>query len=296
MRVTNSMVVRSTLRDLNQSLSRLQATQSRISSGKELTKASDDPARAADAMGLRNDMRRMDQRLRTMEDSLGFLRTSDAALTSSLDVLDRAKEIAVRAGNTGALADGNARQAMATELRSIRDDLIAIGNSKHGDRFVFNGTAGTAAYASNGVYTGNTGSVNRQVGPTTTVTVNVVGTDIFGAQGGAVGDLFEVLDRMATAVLAGDGPAMATEHANLDAAAKRVGAAAVEIGSRAARLETLQGRALDDQMRLRSSLSQAEDVDLVEALVNVKAQETSYQAALQIAGRILPPTLLDFLR
>ncbi|MGD9701929.1 MAG: flagellar hook-associated protein 3, partial [Acidimicrobiia bacterium] len=71
MRVTNSMVVRSTLRDLNQSLSRLQATQSRISSGKELTKASDDPARAADAMGLRNDMRRMDQRLRTMEDSLG---------------------------------------------------------------------------------------------------------------------------------------------------------------------------------------------------------------------------------
>ena len=296
MRVTNSMVVRSTLRDLDHSLSRLQATQGRISSGRELTKASDDPAKAADAMGLRNDLRRSEQRMRTLDDSLAFLRSSDAALTSTLDVLERAKTIAVRGASTGALSDVNARQAMATELRSIREDLIALGNTKHGDRAIFSGNTTGPAYSSAGVYIGDTGLVNRQVAPSTTVTINVLGTDVFGAQAGPTGDLFAVIDRLATAVENGDASAIATEHANLDAATTRVGASAVEIGARVVRLESLQSRAEDDQLRLKSSLSQAEDVDLVKALVEAKSQETSYQAALQVAGKILPMTLLDFLR
>jgi len=296
MRVTNSMVLRSTMRDLQQSLGRLQDTQARISSGKDFANASDDPTRATAAFGLRRQLRRAEQRMRTMDDSVAFLRTSDVALTSALDVLEQAKTVAVQAGNTGATTDANARAAMAKEIRSIRDELVTIANARHGERSVFAGTAAGAAYSAGGAYLGDGGTVTRDVAAQTSVTVNVTGPTVFGVAGGAVGDVFEVLDRLAIAIESGNSTAMATEHGNLDAATSRVGAAAVEIGTKSARLESLRERSVDEQLGLQRMLTETEDVDLVEALVTVKAQETSYQAALQAAAMIVPPTLLDYLR
>ena len=55
-------------------------------------------------------------------------------------------------------------------------------------------------------------------------------------------------------------------------------------------------RAEDSKLLLTTQLSEVEDVDVVEALITAKAQENSYQASLQVAAKILPPSLLDYLR
>ncbi|HWM20026.1 MAG TPA: flagellar hook-associated protein FlgL [Ilumatobacteraceae bacterium] len=297
MRVTNSMMVRSTLRDLNLSYARLARTQEQLSSGRALVRASDEPSVAADAMRLRALTRRSEQYARSLDDAHGLLGSADGALTSSLEVLGRAKELAVRAGNSGGLSDPGARAAIAIEIRSIRDDLVALANTRHGDRSVFAGNASGAAYnPTTGSYTGDAGAVRRDVAANTSVQVNVTGPEAFGVEGGPVGNVFEVLERMAQAVANADGTALATEHANLDVATARLGVATVQIGSRAARMNEIQVRAEDDQLRLRTLLSEAEDVDIVEALVNAKAQENAYQAALQVAAKIIPMSLLDYLR
>jgi flagellar hook-associated protein 3 FlgL len=296
MRVTTSMMVRSTLRDLSASLSRLQTTQTRLSTGRQLTKASDDPTLSSDAMGLRRQMSRADQRSRALSDATGWLGAADTALTSALDRLGRAKEIAVRAANTGSIPDANARLALATEIRAIRDDLIGIANTTYGDRRIFSGTAAGDAYDSSGTYLGDGASIARDVAERTTMVVNVTGPAVVGVGGGPVGNVFEVLDRLATAVAAGNAVGIANEHANLDTATSTVGSATVEVGSRAARLEVVRVRADDEALQLRSRLSAVEDVDVVDALITAKAQEASYQAALQVAAKILPPSLLDYLR
>ncbi len=296
MRVTSSMMLRSTLRDLSQGLSRLQETQTKLASGKQITRPSADPGGTSSAMGMRQDLRRADQRLRSLNDAQGWLETADATLTSSLDSLGRAKEIAVRAGNTGALADPVARQALAAEIRSIRSEMLALANTNYGNRSIFNGTASGAAYDTNGVYLGNSSSIVRDVAPSTSIAVNLTGPQVFGTAGGPVGDVFETLDRMATAIANGDSAAMATEHTNLDGFRNTVGAATVEIGTRAARLAEAKIRAEDSKLLLTTQLSEVEDVDVVEALITAKAQENSYQASLQVAAKILPPSLLDYLR
>jgi len=297
MRVTNSMMVRSTLRDLNLSYGRLARTQERLSSGRQIVRASDDPAVAADAMNLRGLTRRSEQYARSLDDAQGLLGSADAALSTSLERLERAKEVAVRAGNSGGLSDPVARTAMAIEIRAIRDDLIALANTRHGSRAVFAGNVSGAAYdATTGGYLGDTGAVLRDVAANTSVQVNVTGEDAFGVAGGPVGNMFEVLGRLAAAVESADGAALATEHANMDAATVRLGVATVEIGSRGARMNEIQVRAEDDDLRLRTLLSEAEDVDIVEALVTAKSQENAYQAALQVAAKIIPMSLLDFLR
>jgi flagellar hook-associated protein 3 FlgL len=234
--------------------------------------------------------------MRSLDDAQGWLQTADSTLTSSLDALGRAKEIAVRGANTGGISDPAARTAMAAELRSLRSELLALANTTYGERSIFNGTAAGAAYDTAGAYVGNSASIMRDVAPSTQIAVNLTGPAVFGTAGGPVGDVFEVLDRLATAVENGDNAAIATEHTNLDTVTRTVSAATVEIGTRSARLSEAKARAEDNKLLLTQQLSEVEDVDVVEALIRVKAQESSYQAALQVAAKILPGSLLDYLR
>jgi flagellar hook-associated protein 3 FlgL len=296
MRVTSSMMVRSTLRDLSQGLSRLQESQTQVSTNKQLTRPSVNPGATASAMGMRQDLRRAGQRMRSLDDAQGWLESADNALTSALGALGRAKELAVRAGNSGAGLDAIARQALVAEIGSIRSEMVALANTTYGSRSVFNGTMNGPAYDANGVYLGNGASIVRDVAPNTSLAVNVNGPQAFGTSGGAVGNVFEVLDRLAMAVTNVTGAALATEHAHHDAARITLGAATVEVGTRGARLIDAKSRAESDKLLLTTQLSQVEDVDIVEALIRVKAQENSYQATLQVAAKIIPVSLLDYLR
>lgn len=296
MRVTSSMMMRTTLRDLSQGLSRLQETQTQISTNRALTRPSTNPGATTSAMGMRQDIRRNEQRARSLDDATGWLTTADGALTSSLEAMSRAKEIAVRAANTGAVTDPAARQALAAEIQSIKSEVLGYANTTYGSRSVFNGTADGKAYDATGAYLGNGSAVIRDVAPSTTIAVNLTGPQIFGTAGGPVGDLFQVLDRLSAAITSGDNAAIATEHTNLDAKTAQMSAATVELGTRAARLEDTKSRVQDSQLLLKNQLSQVEDTDIVDALINVKAQENSYQAALQVAANIIPVSLLDYLR
>ncbi len=105
-----------------------------------------------------------------------------------------------------------------------------------------------------------------------------------------------MIDRLAAATSAGDTGALATEHANLDAAVTRLGGAAAEIGRRASHLESITVRAGVERADLAGRLSVVEDIDLAEALIEMQASENAYTATLQAAGRVLPPSLVDYLR
>jgi flagellar hook-associated protein 3 FlgL len=295
-RVTNSMTTRTTLRDLNLSLGRLQERQADLSTGRVIRKVSDDPTAAVDAMAIRNELRRADQRSRSLDDAQGWLQTADTALVSGLDMLARVKELAVRASNIGA-STTSGQFAIGTEIAGLRDELLAIANTKYLDRPVFNGTAEGAAYDSvTGAYNGNNAVVQREVAPGTVMPVNMSGEQVFGAQAGIGGDLFAVLDRLQVAIKASDVAAIALEQGNLDTATQRLASAAAEIGTRAGRIDNLRTRAAVDEMGMRERLSGLEDSDLAKALLEVKASENSYQAALQAAARVLPASLLDYLR
>lgn len=296
MRVTNSMMLRSTMRDVGQSLSRLQDTQSKITSGKAFARGSDDPTGTASAMSIRQDLRRLEQRSRSVDDAQGWVGAADTQLTGMMNRLNRAKELVVSAGNGVTNLTPAARQAIAAELRSVRGDLLIAGNATFAGRSLFAGTAAGPAYDSTGAYLGNDDAVVRDVTVSTSMTVNVTGTEVFGTSGTGAGSLFEVLDRMVTAISNGDMNAVATEHANLDAATDRVRSASASIGTKTAALIDLRSRIDDDVSALTSRLSEVEDVDIVESLVRAKAEETSYQAAVQAAAKLIPVSLLDYLR
>ena len=74
-----------------------------------------------------------------------------------------------------------------------------------------------------------------------------------------------------------------------------VNAATSDIGTRYNRLELTSDRLSTQQVEFTDLLSQNEDADLVDTIVNYNAANTVYNASLQAAGKVVKTTLLDFL-
>lgn len=181
MRITSSMVVQSTLRDLSAGLGRLQESQGSLTSGRRLAKPSDDPAALGEAMSLRGELRRADQRGRALSDAQGWLDTADGALQSADTGLTRINDLVIQARST-AVSTPESRAALAAEIRGARAELLGLANTRYLDRPIFNGTAapGGAYDLTTGAYQGDNGIVQREVASGSVVPVNLTGPQVFG--------------------------------------------------------------------------------------------------------------------
>lgn len=296
MRVTSSMSLRNTMRELSTSLERLQDSQRKLSSGKAMERVSDDPRAATDVMVMRGQLARHDQMARTADDTQNRLAVADTTLLGVSDAMIRMKELAVQASNTGS-NDATSRAALSAEVRAMREQLLGDANTQYLGRSIFGGTAAGPAYdAATGTFEGNTAVEGRTVADGIRVAANVTGIQAFGDPASATGDVFAVLDRLAAAIDSGDVDDINTEHTNLDQARVRAGSALAEVGQRAAQLDELDQRAMLRREGLLERLSTIEDVDLAQTVIDVTTFETAHQAALAAAARAMPPSLAEYLR
>lgn len=295
-RITHGTMRSRTLDGLQQNLSRMQRLQEQLSSGKQIRRPSDAPADTAASLKYRSDIKRLDQFGRNAQDGIGWLGTADDALTRSLDMLGRVRELVLRGAN--ASSGPQDRLAMAAEVDTLRQGVLGLANAKYQDRAVFAGTAGTvSAYAADGTYLGDAGSVGRTVAPGVSVEVNVTGPTAFGAGPSSV---FAVLETIADRLRSGTAPDIAslvsTDLGSLDAARVVVQNNLAEVGARYHRVEMMQNRATDAILGLQGALSEIEDIDLPRTIVDLQLQEVSYKAALSATARVIQPSLVEFLR
>lgn len=298
-RVTQSTISASMLAGLQSNLDRMQSVQNKLSSGKQLTRPSDSPSGALDAMRHRSSMRRLEQYTRNAQDGLGWLGTADQSLTSSLDVMRRARDLAVAAGNAALGPD--AREAMATELDGLRETLLGLANARYGDRPVFAGTANVAdAYDAAGAYQGDAGTVERTVADGARVAVNLTGPLVFGPPAAGGPSVFEVLATMAGHLRSGNPAQIAMVHSSdlsaLDGWRTRIQDQLSVVGARYNRVDTMRARADETAITIAERLSEVEDIDLPKTIMELQLQEVSYKAALAASARVVQPSLVDFLR
>lgn len=268
--------------------------QERLATGRRFTRPSEDVAGMNQAMSLRSALRVAEQRVRAAEDGATWVNLADQALQSVLGGLQRARELAVQgASSVGA----EERAAIATEIAAIRDDLVSVANSRHQGRGLFAGYALDDAVTKVGgawTYTGDGGVTTRRIGDGETVVVGLPGDQVFGIGGGT--DPFSVLDGLEAALGASDTPAIQASLDGLDAAHDAVTAALTAYGAAGARLEVAGARLADRSLTLRSQLTEVEDVDVAEAIMELRLQEASYQAALAAFATSERASLVDFLR
>lgn len=69
-----------------------------------------------------------------------------------------------------------------------------------------------------------------------------------------------------------------------------------EVGAMTNRMESAQSKNEDENLNMTDILSKTEDIDFTETMMQYSTMQTIYMAALQTSGKILPATLLDYIR
>lgn len=296
-RVTQQTVQRSTLANLQTNLTRVADLQARMSSGKIITKPSDDPAGAARAMALRSDQAAANQATRNADDGIAWLGTTDNAMQASITALRRARDLTVQAASSGSVGSSS-REAIATEIDGIRASLLDLANTTIQGRAVFAGTTGNGVAFGDGssvppyAWHGVAGAtVDRRISPDATVRVDTDGAAAFGQGANSV---FALLDNI-SADLRGTAevsPRLAEVDTKLNGMLSQV----ANVGIRYKQVDDAKTAIAAKVQATASSISGIENIDLPETIMELNMQQVAYQGALGAAAKVLQPTLMSFLR
>ncbi|MFH0911606.1 MAG: flagellar hook-associated protein FlgL [Planctomycetota bacterium] len=108
-------------------------------------------------------------------------------------------------------------------------------------------------------------------------------------------NIFSTLNDVIEAGLANDAETLHNLIGNFETDLNRVLSGRAEIGARADRFSMLRSRLQDEQTSFGTILSERIDLDYADAAVQFQAKTNIYNAALAVAGRIIPMSLVDFL-
>ncbi len=299
MRISSRQIVDNVLINLHRNYARLDRLQTHLSSGKRVMVPSDDPAGAATATRLRAFVLENEQYLKNAQAAIGWLTATDSALQDVVSVLHRARELTINAARSDLPDD--ARVALANEFDQLIRHLVQVANTSHGGRYIFGGTKTDAApyslteaggYVQTVTFNGNDQEMTYEIGPGVRQAVSVSGTTVFGTTG-----LFNTMVTIRQHIQQGlvndlSGPDLAA----LDQALDHVLRMLSRVGARQNGFELVAERLYDQEVNLKDLLSKTEDLDVAEAIMELKMQENVYRLALASGARVIQPTLLDFLR
>lgn len=159
------------------------ATQAQIASGRRVNTAADDPVAAARILQLEQEQALRQQYLSNIDNASSRIELQDSQLQAVVDDLARVRVLTVQAGS-GTLSSAN-RAAIATELESVQQDLLALFNSRDADgEYLFSGfQGGTRPFEqlSTSVfdYRGDAGQREVQISSASTILVSDSGQSLF---------------------------------------------------------------------------------------------------------------------
>lgn len=287
-RVTQTSMSNAALRGLQGALGRAQHLQEQLSSGKRVARPGDDPSATGSAMALRSQRRADEQYLRNSDDAAGRLALTDDTLTQLSSRIRRIQELTIKAGSGALSPDG--LQAIAAEVSSIKGDVTDLYNARWLGRPLFGGTAASSyAIDSSGAYVGDERPVTARISRDAILRIDVPGTAA-GAD-----TLPAVIDQIADDVVNNRGN-LGFDLDTLNGELTKVLRSLGDVGARAARLETSKANVDAERLDFTSRISENEDVDLPETIMNLESQKVAYQAALGSAAKVLQVSLLDYLR
>src|SRR5665647_1305393 len=137
MRVTNNMMVNDLLRNINSNTRRLDESNRQLATGRRINLPSDDPAGLVKALRLRTNLTEGEQYLNNIGEATNFMETTDSALDNINQILQRARELTVRAAN-GVNAPTDLK-AISAEISQLNEQLKMVANTTYGTQHVFAG-------------------------------------------------------------------------------------------------------------------------------------------------------------
>lgn len=288
----------------------LLTVQDKLTSGKRVSMASDDPTAAAVAERALATQMRIDVSQRALQASRNVVLQTESALGDANDLLQRFRELTVQLGNgTYGASD---RNAMTNELVGIREQLLQVANRSDGaGNYLFSGQGSTqqpfsealVGGVSQVVYQGTTGYLQSATTEGLPISVDGYSAWMLSREGSNTVErsVFDALDGvLAAASGAGSGNGFAADIATgldeLDAAMSNLSAVRAKLGGTLNQADGIEQRLSQAKVAAQAEQSGAEDLDLVQAVSDFQNRQTSYDAALRAYSMVQKLSLFDYLR
>jgi len=297
MRVTNKMMTDTVSANLFRQANRLLDAQEVVASEKIINRPSDIPIGMGKILDYRKAISSMEQYQRNVTRGKMWAEHTEVVLDEVNDLLRQAKEIAI--AQAEGTSERDDRATAAEQVKNIYDQVMQLANTKLDGRYMFAGhQTGTVPFthdaAYNATYHGDAGEIRIVLGENTDLAINADGVQLF--DNGT--DTFDVLRQLKDAL---ENPVysqadISNQIQPLIGAGTQVEIVRSEGATNYTRLELTESQLEILKLNVGSMLSETEDADMAQAIINLKNQETAYETALAAAARVIQPSLINFLR
>lgn len=330
MRITNKMLSNNYLRDMNRNLKGLGKINEQMSTGKLISRPSDDPFKVARSMQLNTDINANKQYNTNIQDTINWLDSTDKSLYQGTNVFQRVRELMVSSGN--AAYDSDQWKAISDEIKERVSEFTQILNTNFDGKYIFGGTKVTskplttiynpATKGNDIIYIDKDGnelnpnnpdqyamdqlksigsSLQVEVSQGVTMEYNVSASDILSFKDGngndvdVIGLLSEIQSNLNSSNPSDRAKICKGNLDSLDKVITNLLTIRSEIGAKQNRMESAQEKNEDENFNMTDILSSNEDIDFTQKSIEYSMAQTTYTAALQVSAKVLPKTLLDYL-
>ncbi len=159
-----------------------------INTGQSVVSTSDDPVAASQILKFNDTLENQNQLLENIRYAGDFMNAADAALSQVSELVMRVQQLA--SGAVGSLTVPEERQAAATEIDTIIQQLVNIGNTQHLDQYIFSGrdvTKKPVLEELGGIrYVGDTGTLRARLAEDEDDEFSLTADDVFAMLSGEV--------------------------------------------------------------------------------------------------------------
>ncbi|WP_371380331.1 flagellar hook-associated protein FlgL [Sporomusa aerivorans] len=138
MRVTSNMMMANSLYNIGNNMRRMDKTQQQQATQSKIQLPSDDPEVATQAVKYRDYVSSVAQYHKNVEDATGWMKVSEGALNDLHDVVQKMRELTVKASNTGTMNPANL-DAIKQEVSQLKKTAVQILNTSYAGRYIFAG-------------------------------------------------------------------------------------------------------------------------------------------------------------
>ena len=306
MKVSTSMFFDKASSMLSNVQGSLAKTQEQLSTGKQIIKPSDVPEKAAVVTRLESELARQTSYQNSLKTVDIRLKSEETALSNSSDVMYRMKELAMQAAND-TLSDAD-RKSVSLEMSQLRDQLLSLANSQDSNgNYLFAGSRVTQMPFSPDAkgmvnYQGDQNRMVIGVGDNRRMNLNMAGTDAFtnvvrdNGTGGRVGiGFFQSLNDLVDSVKNSDKVGLQRGLGEIDQLQQGLSNANAQVGTDMNVIDS-QNNVLDEiVLRLKSTLSDVQDLDYTEAITKMNKDQLALEAAQSTFSKISQLSLFKYI-
>jgi flagellar hook-associated protein 3 FlgL len=293
----NPNVVPDILAGLQESQTTLNQALEEVSTGKSVNVPSDNPAAASEMVQNTIETANVDQYTQNVTGVLSQVQAADSALSSVESSLTQAISLGTEGANgTESTAD---QQAIASQVQGILSSVVTQANTSYEGSYLFGGTATSqqpytadSSSPTGYTYNGNSGQNSIAIGDSSSVQVNLPGSQIFS---NSTTNVLGSLSALVTALQGGNSSAIGTAVSGVTTALNYVGQQRVFYANADGQLNSQETYLQQETVNLSSQQTSLVGVNLTQAAMNLSQAETDNSAALAAAAKVLPNTLLNYL-